>query len=119
LKRRLSVYGRARADLLDAEVAMARRKGPHGKWSALAVIGALAAMVVVVAVAAFTLHKGSPLIAAHPQITTYQPAGEGTVVPLRGLSGSERSIEGSPEPRARERSFVPLAPGELRGSTSP
>ena len=82
---------------------MARRKGRHGKWSALAVIGALAAMVVVVAVAAFTLHKGSPLIAAHPQITTYQPAGEGTVVPLRGLSGSERSIEGSPEPRARER----------------
>jgi hypothetical protein len=117
--RGLSVYGRARADLLDAEVAMARRKGRHGKWTALAVIGALAAMVVVVAVAAFTLHKGSPLIAAHPQINTYQPAGEGTVVPLRGLSGSERSIEGSPEPRARERSFVPLAPEDLRGFTSP
>jgi hypothetical protein len=119
LKRGLPVYGRPRADLLDAEVSMARRKGRHGKWSALAVIGALAAMVVVVAVAAFTLRKGSPLIAAHPQITTYQPAGEGTVVPLRGLSGSERSTEGSPEPRARERPFVPLSPGELRGSSAP
>jgi hypothetical protein len=110
-----------RAELLQAEIAVARRKGRHGKWSALAVIGALAAMVVVVAVAAFTLHKGSPLIAAHPQITTYQPAStaETAVAPLRGLSGSERSIEGSPEPRARERAFVPLAPGELRGSASP
>jgi hypothetical protein len=95
---------------------MARRKGRDGNWRALAIIGALAAMVLVMAVTAFTLHKSSPLIAGRPQITTYQPAstGEAVVVPLR----SERSIEGSPEPRARERLFVPLAPGELRGSTS-
>ena len=98
---------------------MARRKGREGNWSSLALIGALVAMAVVMAVAAFTLHKSSPLIAGRPQITTYQPAstGEAVVVPLRGQSGSERSVEGSPEPRARERSFVPLAPGELRGST--
>ena len=98
---------------------MARRKDRDGNWSAVALIGALVAMVVVMAVAALTLHKSSPLIAGRPQITTYQPAiGEAVVVPLRGQSGSERSVEGSPEPRARERSFVPLAPGELRGSTS-
>jgi hypothetical protein len=99
---------------------MARRKGRDGNWRALAIIGALAAMVLVMAVTAFTLHKSSPLIASRPQITTYQPAstGEAVVVPLRRRSGSERSVEGSPEARERERSFVPLAPGELRGSAS-
>jgi hypothetical protein len=98
---------------------MARRRDRDETWSHLAIIGALTAMVVVMAVTAFTLHKSSPLIAGRPQITTYQPAttGKADVVPLRGLSGSERSIEGSPEPRERERSFVPVAPGAPRRST--
>jgi hypothetical protein len=71
---------------------MARRRDRDETWSHLAIIGALTAMVVVMAVTAFTLHKSSPLIAGRPQITTYQPAttGEADVVPLRGLSGSER-----------------------------
>jgi hypothetical protein len=97
---------------------MARRRDRDETWSHLAIIGALTAMVVVMAVTAFTLHKSSPLIAGRPQITTYQPATtrEADVVPLRGLSGSERSIEGSPEPRERERSFVPVAPAAPRRS---
>ena len=97
---------------------MARRRERDETWSHLAIIGALTAMVVVMAVTAFTLHKSSPLIAGRPQITTYQPATtrEADVVPLRGLSGSERSIEGSPEPRERERSFVPVAPAAPRSS---
>jgi hypothetical protein len=71
---------------------MARRRDRDETWSHLAIIGALTAMVVVMAVTAFTLHKSSPLIAGRPQITTYQPAttGEAVVVPLRGRSVSER-----------------------------
>jgi hypothetical protein len=70
-----------------------KRRGRDDAWTHLAIIGALAAMVLVMAVTAFTLHKSSPLIAGRPQITTYQPArtGEAVVVPLRGQSGSART----------------------------
>jgi hypothetical protein len=101
---------------------MARRKGRDGNWRVLALIGALAAMVLVMAVTAFTLHKSSPLIARLvPRSPRTSPPVQAkpVVVPLRGQPGSERSVEGSPEPRARERSFVPLSPGELRGSSAP
>jgi hypothetical protein len=110
---------------------MARRKGRDGNWRALAIIGALAAMVLVMAVTAFTLHKSSPLIAGRPQITTYQPAstGEAVVVPLR----SERSIDRlsraacarapvrSPgswgAARLHQCSLIPRSAGSLRCST--
>jgi hypothetical protein len=49
---------------------MARRRDRDETWSHLAIIGALTAMVVVMAVTAFTLHKSSPLTAGRPQITT-------------------------------------------------
>src|ERR1700731_299951 len=83
---------------------MARRRDRDETWSHLAIIGALTAMVVVMAVTAFTLHKSSPLFASAPHLPPPPPATtrEADVVPLRGLSGSERSIEGSPEPRERE-----------------
>ena len=89
---------------------MAKRRGRDDNWSNLAIIGALAAMVVVMAVTAFTLHKGSRLVAARPQMTTSEPTtfGKGGDEPL---GARERSVETYPDQRGRERPFVPLGPG--------
>ena len=91
---------------------MTRRRSRDGERGKVAIIAALTAMVVVMAVTALTLHKNSPLIAVRPQIIASEPGttGKGDAEPVRARSGIERSIEGSPEPRAPERSFVPLAP---------
>jgi hypothetical protein len=95
---------------------MAKRRGRDGNWSNLAIIGTLAAMVVVMAVTAFTLRRNSPLIAARPQMTGSQPAtfGKGGDEPL---GARERSVETYPDQRGRERPFVPLGPGGPRSST--
>jgi hypothetical protein len=71
---------------------MAKRRRQDGNWSHLAIIGALAAMVVVMAVTAFTLHKGSRLVTARPQMTTSEPAtfGKGGDEPL---GARDRSVE--------------------------
>ena len=85
---------------------MAKRRGRDDNWSNLAIIGTLAAMV---AVAAITLRRNSPLIAARPQMTGSQPAtfGKGGDQPL---GARERSVETYPDQRGRERPFVPLGP---------
>ena len=81
---------------------MARRRGRDDTWSPLAIIGALAAMVVVMAVTAFTLHKGSPFVATRPQIATSAPAtiGKGGV---ERVDDRERSVENYPDQHGRER----------------
>jgi hypothetical protein len=79
-------------------------------------LAALAAMVVVMALTTFTLHKNSPLVAARPQINTSEPSTTGQE-DIETVGGRERSIERYPEQRARERSFVPLGPAGPRSST--
>lgn len=51
-----------------------------------AIVGVVAAMIVVMAVIAFTLHRNSPLVATSPGITT----GQGGLAPVRGRGGIER-----------------------------
>jgi hypothetical protein len=57
-----------------------------------AIFGVIAAMVIVMAVIAFTLHRNSPLVAAGPSVTTSEPSttGAGGIAPVRGRSGIER-----------------------------
>jgi hypothetical protein len=103
---------------------MTRRRGLEGERGNVAIIAALTAMVVVMAVTALTLNKNSPLIAARPQITTSEPGttGEGDAVPVRARTGIERSIEGSPEPRAQQtwttRSGWTISNGEVASANS-
>jgi hypothetical protein len=95
---------------------MAKRRHRHRNWSHLAIIGALAAMVVVMAVTAFTLHRNSSLVTARPQMTRSETAtfGKGGGEPL---GARERSVETYPDQRGRERPFVPLGPEGPRSST--
>jgi len=57
-----------------------------------AIIGVVLAMVVVMAVIAFTLHRNSPLVATGPGISRSAPSttGQGGLMPVRGRSGIER-----------------------------
>ena len=66
-----------------------RREGDGGNGAIVAVI---AAMVIVMAVIAFTLHRNSPLVAGGPTVTTSEPStsGQGGIAPVRGRSGIER-----------------------------
>ena len=66
-----------------------RREGEGGNGAIVAVI---AAMVIVMAVIAFTLHRNSPLVAGGPTVTTSEPgtSGQGGIAPVRGRSGIER-----------------------------
>ena len=48
-----------------------RREGDGGNGAIVAVI---AAMVIVMAVIAFTLHRNSPLVAAGPTVATSEPS---------------------------------------------
>ena len=65
------------------------RKPTRGNGDIMAI---LAAMVVVMAVIAFTLHRSSPLVATGRSTSTSEPSimGQGGVVPVRGRSGIER-----------------------------
>jgi hypothetical protein len=95
---------------------MTRRRSRDDNWSNVAIIAALAAMVVVMAVTALTLHRNSPLMAARPEVTVSEPGttGEGGDEPL---GAREWSVETYPDQRGRERPFVPLGPGGPRSST--
>ncbi len=96
---------------------MPKQRGREDNWSQLAIIGALAAMVVVMAVTAFTLHKGSSLVATRPQMTMPEPATYGKAE-TEGLLGRERSVESGLDQHGRERAFVPSGPGVPPSSTS-
>jgi hypothetical protein len=52
----------------------------------------LAAMVIVMAVLAFTLHRNSPLVASGSTLTATEPStsGQGGIVPVSGRNGIER-----------------------------
>jgi hypothetical protein len=59
------------------------------EWSIFAL---LAAMVVVMTVVAFSLHRNSPLVATAPTLAVSEPetTGQGDLTPARGRSGIER-----------------------------
>jgi hypothetical protein len=61
-------------------------------WGNADIIGLLAAMVLVMAVTAFTLHRNSPLVATGPTVTVSDPStdGRGGIAPVTGRSGIER-----------------------------
>ena len=65
------------------------RKPTRGDGDIMAI---LAAMVVVMAVIVFTLHRNSPLVATGRSTSTLEPStmGQGGVVPVRGRSGIKR-----------------------------
>jgi hypothetical protein len=54
-----------------------------------AIVGVVTAMLVVMAVIAFTLHRNSPLIATGPGISGSETrrSGQGGLVPVRGRGG--------------------------------
>jgi hypothetical protein len=62
------------------------------EWGDGAMLALLAAMVIVMAVLAFTLHRNSPLVAAGSSVTASEPStsGQGGIAPVRGRSGIER-----------------------------
>jgi hypothetical protein len=64
----------------------------EGEWGNGAIVAVIAAMVIVMAVTAFTLHRNSPLVAGAPTVTTAEPStsGQGGIAPVRGRSGIER-----------------------------
>jgi hypothetical protein len=51
-----------------------------------AIVAVIAAMVLVMAVITFTLHRNSPLVANGPNVTPSEPStsGEGGLAPVRG-----------------------------------
>ena len=61
-------------------------------WGNADIISLLAAMVLVMAVTAFTLHRNSPLVATAPTVTASDPStdGGGGIAPVTGRSGIER-----------------------------
>ena len=65
------------------------RRPTRGNGDIMAI---LAAMVVVMAVITFTLHRNSPLVATGPSISTSEPSttSQGGMLPVRGRSGIER-----------------------------
>jgi hypothetical protein len=71
---------------------MPNRTGRDGDWGNGAIAGVIAAMVIVMAVTAFTLHRNSPLVATAPTLTASEPStsGQGGIAPVRGRSGIER-----------------------------
>jgi hypothetical protein len=71
---------------------MPNHRDRGGEWGNGALIGTVAAMVIVMAVIAFTLHRNSPLVTAVPQITPSEPStsGQGGLSPVLGRSGVER-----------------------------
>jgi hypothetical protein len=64
----------------------------EGEWGNGAIVAVIAAMVIVMTVTAFTLHRNSPLVAGGPTVTTPEPSttGQGGIAPVRGRSGIER-----------------------------
>jgi hypothetical protein len=71
---------------------MQNRRGRDGEWGNGAIVGVIAAMVIVMALIAFTLPKNSPLVTAGPSVTTSEPSttGEGGLAPARSRRGIER-----------------------------
>jgi hypothetical protein len=68
---------------------MPNRRGRDGEWGNGAIVAVIGAMVIVMALIAFTLHRNSPLVAAGPTVSTSEPSttGEGGLAPVRGRSG--------------------------------
>jgi hypothetical protein len=68
------------------------RRDREGEWGRGATVGVIAAMVIVMAVAAFTLHRNSPLVATPPAVNASEPSttGQGALGPVRGRSGIDR-----------------------------
>jgi hypothetical protein len=68
-----------------------RTRRRRREWSSGAMITALAAMVVVLAIVAFTLPRNSPLLATAPSHTS-EPSttGQGGLVPVRSRGDIER-----------------------------
>jgi hypothetical protein len=62
------------------------------EWGNGDIILILAAMVVVMAIIAVTLHRNSPFTASGPGISTSEPSttGQGGFGPVRGRNGIER-----------------------------
>ena len=71
---------------------MPNRRDRDGEWGNGAIVAIIAAMVIVMAVTAFTLHRTSPLVASGPTVTASEPStsGQGGIAPVRGRSGIER-----------------------------
>jgi len=69
-----------------------RRRQPASERGKGDIIGIVAAMVVVMAVIAFTLHRNSPLVATGPGVSTSEPSttGQAGIVPVQGRNGIER-----------------------------
>jgi hypothetical protein len=86
---RMSTVQKGGASMIkDPEQTRSRRRG----YGTLAGVALSAAMVVVMAVTAFTLHRHSPLGATAPIVNASEPTtdGQGDIVPVRGRSGIER-----------------------------
>jgi hypothetical protein len=68
---------------------MPNRRDPDGEGGDGAVVAIIAAMVTVMAVIAFTVHRNSPLVASGPTVTASEPStsGEGGIAPATGRSG--------------------------------
>ena len=62
----------------------------EGEWGNGAIVAVIAAMVIVMAVTAFTLHRNSPLVAGAPTVTTAEPStsGQGGLAPARSPQGN-------------------------------
>jgi hypothetical protein len=79
----------------DEEPAMRDERTRRGlrQWGNADIIAVLAAMVVVMALITFTLHRDSPLVATGPSITpASEPSttGQKEVMPMRGRRDIER-----------------------------
>jgi hypothetical protein len=62
---------------------MPNRRDRDGEWGNGAIVAVIAAMVVVMALIAFTLHRNSPLVASGPSVTASEPStsGQGALRP--------------------------------------
>jgi hypothetical protein len=71
---------------------MPNRRDRDGEWGNGGIVAVIAAMVMVMAFIAFTLHRNSPLVAGGPSVTTSEPSttGEGGLAPARSRRGIER-----------------------------
>jgi hypothetical protein len=68
---------------------MPNRRDRDGEWGNGAIVAVIAAMVVVMALIAFTLHRNSPLVASGPSVTASEPStsGQGGLAPARSPQG--------------------------------
>src|ERR1700730_9124344 len=69
-----------------------RATDERAKGAMEAIVAVIAAMVIVMAVIAFTLHRNSRCACQAPTVTTSEPStsGQGGIAPERGRTGIER-----------------------------